>query len=196
MFQPPCFPFSPNPSRRPDDNPQFVVIRDPRAVAVSTYFWIQTHLRDDLIRDHHPAINQTLDEAVLDILESVCRWTTIRDMVFNGYLSHNSTIFWYEDAQANPLEWHYRWTHMAGLLLPATWVENISELAANGTWSPLTIDINEHPGGLPPSPNRTWQQEVSPEKRNDMDGVLRQWLSPVLLARFGVSPVSQFGPEN
>lgn len=171
-------------------------MRDPKAVAVSTYFWVLRHLREDQVRDHHPAVNHTLDQAVLGILESVCRWTTVRDVLFNGLMPNNSTIFWYEDAEANPLEWHYRWTHMAGLRLPASWVENITALAVSGAWVSMTMGVNPHPGGLEASADRTWKEEVSPEIWDDMDSVLRQWLPPVLLARFGVPPGPTFLPES
>ncbi|CAM9747273.1 unnamed protein product [Pylaiella littoralis] len=169
-----------------DERVQFVAMRDPRAVAVSTYFWVPKHLRRDLVRDHHPALNHTLDEAVLEILEDVSRWTSVRDILFNGVMSDRSTIFWYEDAKSNPLEWHSRWAHMAGLHLPAAWVEDIAGLASNDIWAWLTMPMNQHPGGNPASANRTWRDEVSPEILDDIDDVLRRWLPPLLQARFGV----------
>lgn len=167
-------------------------MRSPQAVAVSTYFWVRTHADQERIQGH-PALNQTLDESMLEILASVCRWTTVRHIIFSGFLSESSTVFWYEDAKADPLEWHYRWTHMAGLRLPTSWVEDIAGLSGKGAWSAMTMGVNPHPGGRNASVDRTWKDEVSPEIWDDMDDVLRRWLPPALLARFGVPP---FPPEH
>lgn len=168
--------------RRSDEGIQFVPMRDPRAVAVSTYYYARVHRPSHLIKNHYPAFDHTLDETVLDILESVCQWTAIRHLLFNGFMSNTSTVFLYEDAIANPSEWHYRWTHMAGLHLPTSWVKDMSVIAARS----MSKGLNSHPGGVEQSVRRTWKEEVSPEIWDDMDGVLRQWLPPVLLARFGV----------
>lgn len=177
---------------RPDKSIQFVAMRDPRAVAVSTYFWVQTHRDPDLIRDHYPAFNQTLDESVLKILESVCQWTAIRHVLFGGFMPDNSTVFWYEDSNVNPLEWHYSWTQMAGLRLPPSWVEDISRQAE----SAMNKGYNVHPGGVEGSADRTWKDEVDSDLWDDMDGLLRRWLPPILLARLGVPPGPTFVPES
>lgn len=37
------------------------------------------------------------------------------------------------------------------------------------------------------SDTRTWRDEVSPEIVDEMDDILRAWLPPVLVARFGLT---------
>ncbi|CAM9967721.1 unnamed protein product [Ectocarpus sp. 12 AP-2014] len=157
---------------------QFAVMRDPRAVAVSTYFHIQRTINLD-----HPAKGKSLDEAVLMILPQLCQFTTIRHILFDGQLSDRSTIFWYEDAMRDPLDWQHRWALLAGFTLPSSWSKDI-DTTLTGVQQRVRRD--SHPGGLGVSSNRTWEDEVSPEIREQMDSILRTWLPGVLLARFDV----------
>lgn len=173
-------------SFRPDDSLQFATFRDPRAVAVSTYFWIETHAEDVAVyakdRVH---LNRTLDESIIEILESVCLWTSTRHIVFNDLDRAKSAVFSYEEAEKDVLEWHYRWLHLAGLNLPVPWVKNIAGLARGGKWASLTQGVNPHPGGQEASTPaaRTWRDEVSPELWDDMDAVVRRWLPHEIVAR-------------
>ncbi|CAB1112332.1 unnamed protein product [Ectocarpus sp. CCAP 1310/34] len=48
--------------------------------------------------------------------------------------------------------------------------------------------LNPHPGGAETPFKRTWQNEVSPGIRPEMDSILRKWLPGVLLARYGIPP--------
>ncbi|CAM9754327.1 unnamed protein product [Ectocarpus sp. 4 AP-2014] len=163
-----------------DDSLQFVVMRDPRAVAVSTYFYIK------LSKKHwdHPSRGKSLDEAVLLILPQICQFTTIRHILFDGQLSERSKIFWYEDAMRDPLEWYDRWASLAGLTLPSNWIKDIRAAVTEAT--ELNMRRERHPGGQERSSNRTWEDEVSPKIREEMDSILRTWLPGVLLARFDI----------
>ncbi|CAM9117189.1 unnamed protein product, partial [Ectocarpus sp. 13 AM-2016] len=159
-----------------DKRLQIVPIRDPRAVAVSTYFhhvWGNTNYLKQ-----HPS----LDETVLETLPHLCHWTTLRYIMFEGLLSDRSELFWYEEAVEDRFDWHYRWASFAGLILPGGWIDGM--VAAN---KQLTR-FNPHPGGEKQSAKRTWRDEVSPGIREEMDSILRKWLPGVLLARFGVPP--------
>ncbi|CAN0128844.1 unnamed protein product [Scytosiphon promiscuus] len=163
-----------------DRRQHFVAIRDPRAVAVSTYFYVRTHPR---YYEDHFAQNHTLDETVKKILPQVSHLTALRHILFDGIVADRSEIFWYEDALEDPLDWHRRWMSLAGLLLPKAWTEHMVASVGTGKWA---TKINPHPGGKEVSVNRTWTDEVSPEIREEMDAILRIWLPGVLLARFGV----------
>ncbi|CAM9512001.1 unnamed protein product [Ectocarpus sp. 8 AP-2014] len=163
-----------------DDSLQFVVMRDPRAVAVSTYFYINR----SPIHLHHPSRGKSLDEAVLVILPQICQFTTIRHILFDGQLSSRSTIFWYEDAMRDPLDWYNRWASLAGFTLPASWIKDIHASLTEATENGRKRE--PHPGGQVVSSDRTWEDEVSPETREEMNSILRTWLPGVLLARFDV----------
>ncbi|CAM9115087.1 unnamed protein product [Ectocarpus sp. 13 AM-2016] len=102
--------------------------------------------------------------------------------MFEGLLSDRTELFWYEQTVEDPFDWHYRWASFAGLILPGGWIDGM--VAA----SQAHTTLNPHPGGAEPSDSRTWQDEVSPEIRSDMDSILRKWLPGVLLARYGVPP--------
>ncbi|CAB1111288.1 unnamed protein product [Ectocarpus sp. CCAP 1310/34] len=159
-----------------DNRLQFVPIRDPRAVAVSTYFH-RVH-KDNNYQKLHPSLDQT----VLEILPVLCHFTTLRHILFGGLLSNRTELFWYEQTVEDPFDWHYRWASFAGLILPGGWIDGM--VAENQAHKHL----NPHPGGAETSDNRTWQDEVSPGIRPEMDSILRKWLPGVLLARYGIPP--------
>ncbi|CAN0193391.1 unnamed protein product [Scytosiphon promiscuus] len=163
-----------------DEEPQYVAMRDPRAVAVSTHFYVRTNPR---YYQEHFAQNHTLDETVMKILPQVCHLTTLRHILFSGIVPDRSEIFWYEDALQDPFDWHHRWMSLAGLFLPRPWVDSIVASAGKGKRS---TKFNPHPGGEKASVSRTWRDEVSPEILDNMDDILRTWLPGVLLARFNV----------
>ena len=160
---------------------QFAVMRDPRAVAVSTYFHIKRFPEQNV---NHTSLGKSIDEAVLPILRQVCQFTTIRHILFDGQLAYRSEIFWYEDAMRDPLDWHYRWASLAGLTLPAGWINDMEATMIEAQRIHTIRD--PHQGGQPRSSNRTWQDEVSPEIREEMDPILRTWLPPALVARLDV----------
>ncbi|CAM9983186.1 unnamed protein product [Ectocarpus sp. 12 AP-2014] len=166
------------PCEMTDNRLQFVSIRDPRAVAVSTYFH---HVHGNKPKNYlqlHPS----LDETVLEILPQLCHLTTLRHIMFEGLLSDRSEMFWYEETVEDPFDWHYRWAAFAGLLLPRGWLDGM--VAANQE----NTHLNPHPGGAEQSANRTWRDEVSPGIRQEMDSILRKWLPGVLLARYEIPP--------
>ncbi|CAM9277724.1 unnamed protein product [Ectocarpus fasciculatus] len=161
-----------------DNRLQMVPIRDPRAVAVSTYFY---HVYNNSPRNYREQ-HHSLDEAVLEILPQLCHSTTLRHILFEGLLSDRSELFWYEEAIEEPFDWHHRWASFAGLILPGSWIDGMVVANQEGRI------FNPHPGGKKQSAKRTWRDEVSPGTRQEMDSILRKWLPGVLLARFGIPP--------
>ncbi|CAM9579189.1 unnamed protein product [Scytosiphon promiscuus] len=168
-----------------DDKLQFAPLRDPRAVAVSSFFHMRRNRGSDA-RDEQEL--PTVDEVTLESLPIVSQWVALRHILFDGLMANSSATFWYEDAQEDPLAWHFRWTEFAGLRLPTSWVEHISSLRLEGPWVEKTLGVNPHPGGTEVSEARTWKDEVSPEIVDEMNSIVRTWLPPVLLARLGVPP--------
>lgn len=151
-------------------------MRDPRAVAVSTYF----HLK--LVETKNAFSEMSIDDGVLALLPGICQWLSIRHFLFEGILVDNSTVFWYQEAIDYPLLWHYRLTAALGLQLPSSWVEPLAEFNLEYA----TTMINKHPGGKTAEANRTWQDEISADVREEMNAVARTWLPPVILARLGL----------
>ncbi|CAN0124123.1 unnamed protein product [Scytosiphon promiscuus] len=159
-----------------DSRLQFVPLRDPRPMTVSAYF----HLKK-----YHPAVlgNATVDEYFLSNLALTCQWVALRHIVFEGLMASTSEVFWYEEATVDAMAWHLRWTKFAGLQLPATLLESMAqadEAAAKST-------MNEHIGGKKRRKKRTWKDEVGAEVVDVADGIVRSWLPPVLLARWGIT---------
>lgn len=160
----------------------FATIRDPRAAAISTYFHALRH------PNKFSYMSQTVDEEAVKSLPSVAQWVALRHILFDGLMANSSQTYWYEDANDDPIDWHFRFTHMVGLRLPFAWIKNITELRLEGPWVDKTIGPNLHPGGDEVSGARTWRDEVRPETIPELDSILRTWLPGVLLARLGIPP--------
>lgn len=167
--------------RAADDRLQLAPLRDPRAAAVSNYFYA----REKSARLH---TTENVDEGVLEGLPSVAQWIALRHILFQGLLANSSEIFWYEDATEDPLDWHFRFTELAGLRLPVPWIKNMTSLRLEGHWVDRTTGLNPHPGGHEASETRTWRDEVSPDIIPEMNAIVRTWLPPVFLARLGIPP--------
>lgn len=160
----------------PGNTLQMAVFRDPREVAISTYFFIRGYESVDL------------DSFVLETLPILCQWITIRFMLFGGYLAKQSVLFWYDEVKADPLKWHYEWSASVGLQLPASAVEAAVDDAVHGKFDFWSKGIDPHPG----SKSMKNTNGSFTEKFDDEDtlaranSILRVWLPPLLLVRFGV----------
>lgn len=173
-----------------DDRPQFVMMRDPRPMAVSSFFYVQTH--PETRGGKHPALNMTVDDAVMMMLPGIARYIGLRFNLFQGLLERQSEVFWYDDALADPLQWHYRWFAFAGLNLPGSVVRAASDASVRGEFDFWTEGgPNKHPGGKEPSVKRSWKDEVSPKLHAEIDEITRRWLPPVVLAKIGVPVEAQ-----
>ena len=144
-------------------------------MTVSAYFH---HLkyRPDVVE------GMTVDEYVRENLPRTCQWTALRYTVFDGLMAGNSSVFWFQDTISDPVGWHLQWTRFAGLQLPMTVVESIAQAAVESG----ERFINEHIGGSDPSATRTWEDEVGADIVEGAGDILRTFLPPVLLARWGV----------
>lgn len=169
-----------------DDWLQFVVFRDPRLVVVSTYFFRKAHSNTKL---------GDLDDFVARDLPNICEWMAVRYTLFSGVLPHQSIMFWYSDALADPLEWYYNFFDWVGIQLPSRIVKDAAQDAAtnNLRFTPLHIDAHAGEEARNDTSPRKFEDEVRPETVKLADDVLRQWLPPVLLAKLGVGPAEK-GP--
>lgn len=103
-------------------------------------------------------------------------------------MADKSTVFWYQDAKDEPVQWHKRWMESVGLQLPAVHIDAMAAAAANGSFGFKATTLNVHPGGETAVARRSWQDEVSPGLLPELEATMRLWLPPVLLARFDVTP--------
>lgn len=158
-----------------DDRQQFVVMRDPRAVAVSAYFHRLSYgtLNGDAVKD----------KFILSLLVPVCQWLTLRHILFTGLMATQSTIYWYEDALADPLDFHNRWLESVGLRPPGFVLETAIHASLNQDFAFNWKGIDVHLGGEEAVEGRSWKNEINPDMLDDMQDVLRVWLSPALQAK-------------
>ena len=129
-----------------------------------------------------------LEEWALKILPRICMWVTIRYLLFTGTLSDRSTIFWYHEALADPLDWHHRFLDSVGLHLPSSLVRSAKDAALRQKFPFGFKGIDRHSEGSSQEvmPGRSWEEEVGVETAEAMEKVIRVWLPPVLLAKLGV----------
>lgn len=166
-----------------DDWLQMAVFRDPRPAVVSSFYHVQVHGEYGKDTDFGD-----LDAFVARELPNVCQWLAVRYTLFAGILGENSSEFWYEEAMVDPLDWHYQWYFAVGLQLPFHVVEATAAAAVADDLKIHHKDIDLHPGQeeKPEEGSRRFEDEVSPEAVEGANDVLRTWLPPVLLERFGV----------
>lgn len=173
-----------------DDRLQMAVLRDPRAVAVSAYF--------QLLRQESPRISEereafkSVDNFFQTHLHVICMWISIRYLLFTVYMADSSAVFWYDEAVADPVDWHRRYLAFVGIHLQPDQVVEMARRAGGGgsILGYPSKGIDAHPGGVEgaATSTRTFRDELSAESLAMMDDVLRQWLPPVILARLDLAP--------
>lgn len=164
-----------------DDWLQLVVFRDPRDVVVSTYFHMKVH--------SHKKVGD-LEDFVARELPIICEYMAVRHILFSGFLPHQSMEVWYNDAMADPLRWYYRFFDSVGLQLPYQTVNDAAEAAAANRLRFTPKHVDDHPGqeARTDTSARRFKDEVGPNTFKLADEILRQWLSPVFLAKLGIQP--------
>lgn len=136
-----------------------------------------------------------VDEFVLAALPFLCQWVSLRYIFFGGFLSQQSTIFWYDDAMENVSKWHRDWLASVGLHLPSAVVEAMIDVDLRGEFDFDTRrkdkehpedDTEEIEGETEAMP--TWRDRLRPETVVEMDRIVQQWLPPVMLTKIGAFP--------
>lgn len=163
-----------------------------RPTAVSSYFHaLRTY--PELLK------GASLDEYVLQVVPTFSKWVAIRYFLFAEVLADRSTLFWYDDAQDSPVDWHDAFYDLIGLRVPASERSKAVDYAVGrASESSFTHfhfptrgeekDVHLGEEELTAS-NRTFRDEVNPETLLKMDATLTLWLPPVLLRRFRVGSV-------
>ena len=135
--------------------------------------------------------DDSVDAYFQNNLRYVCMWTSIRHLLFTKLLADQSQVFLWEDLKADPVDWHGRFLSFVGLKLPFDVIVAMSEYATSGGHVPgyPHAVVENHPGGkAPQGGKRTFRDELGPESLAMMDDVVRTWVPPVLLQRFGIDP--------
>lgn len=126
-------------------------------------------------------MDEAIDDFVKRMLPTMCKWLSIRFLIFHRLMEDVSSFYWYEESLNNPLAWHRRWLDSVGLKLPDAVVEATVDAAMNGHFGFPTKGKDQHD-------QEGHMDHVSAETLASMDSVLRLWLIPELQHRFGLSP--------
>ena len=179
-----------------DERPQLAVLRHPGAVTVSAYYQF---LRQNMFRPEKMKEKEGEGGGLVDIdryfvahLPAEAKWMSVRYFLYSELLPKNQTeLFWYEDAVADPVEWHRRYFSFVGISLPPPLVQRAAEIALRGTNATASAleAGQEEAGGDERAPSaeqrRDFRAELKPDTLAYMDSVLRIWLPQELLERLG-----------
>ena len=170
------------PCRVEDNRLQMLVVRDPRAVVVSSYFWLLTHPNQGApIRT-----NEGLEQYVRRMLPTICQNVYLRYAVLLEKMPESTQVFEYNDAEENRFEWHKRWVKFVGLNVTESVVLEASDNSSRHQHVFAEKGVDKHPGGNSTASGRSFKDEVSDELAAEMDRVARVWLPPDLLEKFGI----------
>lgn len=171
-----------SPCRINDHRLQMLVLRDPRAVVVSSFYYLKTHK----VYTARVPPSEGVDKFAVRMLPTICRFVHIRYLVLLERMGDKTVEFMYDQSLADPLEWHRRWLSSVGLNLPDSVVRHATDTALSGDYKFAAKGRDKHPGGVKTMPSRSYETEVGPEVRAKLDDICRLWLPPVLLEKFGV----------
>ena len=170
-----------------NDRLQLSVMRDPREVTVSTYFHRKRTIPGKLEKEVGVG---SVDEFFQKYLGSICMWVSLRYFFFSEVMGDQSELFWYDDHEADPIDWHGRYFAFIGLNMPLPKVVDMALFASGGEDINRVLDfeakgIDDHPGGNS-SVARNFRDDLGADSLAMMDDVMRKWMPPVILKRFGI----------
>lgn len=167
-----------------DDSLQIAVLRDPRAVTVSSYFHVVRQKMTMLSAENITSV----DQFFVSRLDPITQWISLRYLLFTQIAPDISEVFWYADALADPLEWHGRFYTFVGLQLPDLVVHHAADIATQGgeILGFPSKGLDYHPNGGEQTSTRTFRDELTDESLAMMDDVLRKWLPPIILRRLQI----------
>lgn len=116
-------------------------------------------------------------------------WISLRYFLFSETLADRSKLFWYDDHEADPVDWHGRFLAFVGLNIPLREVVDMAMIASDGGSIDTVLDfkakgIDNHPGAN--ESRTTFRDDLGPDSLAMMDDVMRKWVPPVMLKRFGI----------
>ena len=132
----------------------------------------------------------SLDQYFQENLEAISQWMSLRYFFFTQILADQSELFWYEDHEDDPFDWHVRYLAFVGLNLPVDETLAIARTASegdlNGVLGYNEKGIDVHPGSPAKRSNSTFEDELGEESLQMMNDVVRRWLPPVVLRKLGL----------
>lgn len=166
-----------------DDSLQLAIMRDPRAVVVSTYFHLVRRHGDKFLQEY-----PSVDEWALELLPAKVRRICLRYLLFTKIQSERAMMLWYEDAMDDPLDWHSRFLSFVGLNMPPDLVIEAARVSVEGgrILGFPTKGLDAHPGGEEAQIGRTFKDEIRPDTLAKLDDVMRTWLHASVLEKLGI----------
>lgn len=171
------------PCKIKDSRLQMLILRDPRPVVVSSFFYLKTHKPSASRRSGR---GESVDRFAVRMLPTICRFVHLRWLLLQERLADKTVEFVYDDSLADPLDWHQRWLSSVGLTPPKSVVQEATDTALRKEYGFAGKGVDKHPGGQQATPARSWEDEVSAEVAERLNGICRVWLPPVLLEKFGI----------
>eukprot|EP00903_Cladosiphon_okamuranus_P005693 g5655.t1 len=171
-----------HPCKITDRRLQMLILRDPRAVVVSSFFYLKTH-ESSAGRSRQP---ESVGEYAVRLLPTICRFVHLRWLLLQERMADRTVEFTYDESLADPLSWHERWLSSVGLTPPKSVVQEATDTALRGEFGFAGKGVDKHVGGKEATPARTWEDEVSAEVAEQLNDICRVWLPPVLLEKFGI----------
>ncbi len=171
-----------NPCRVTDSRQQMLILRDPRAVVVSSFFYLKLHPNSAGIA--RPG--ESLEEYALRMLPTMCRFVYLRYQLLQEQLPDRTVEFLYDESLEDPLRWHQRWLSFVGLTPPESVVQEATDTAERMEFGFTAHGVDNHIGGKEATKHRSWKDEVSPEVVGRLYEICLVWLPPVLLDKFGI----------
>jgi len=165
-----------------DNRQQMLILRDPRAVVVSSFFYLKLHPNSAGIA----RAGENLEDYALRMLPTMCRFVHLRYQLLQGNMPDKTVEFLYDESLTDPIRWHQRWLSFVGLSPPKSVVQNATDTAQRREFGFTAHGVDEHVGGKEATRHRSWKDEISPEVVRKMYEICLVWLPPVLLDKFGI----------
>jgi len=153
-----------------DDRRQMVVFRDPRAAAVSSFYFLKAggYIPEDL----------GIDAFVIGNFPIFCKWLLIRLALFARMVPKDKvSFFWYDRWQVDPRSWHRHLFQAVGLRVPESVEAAAREAALADDFPFFSKGHDSHLGSTPTPGNLTaYRGDLTEETNRGIDEMMRQWL--------------------
>eukprot|EP00903_Cladosiphon_okamuranus_P015388 g14213.t1 len=179
-----CFDANPCKVAVDDRELQMLIMRDPRAVTVSTYFYLKRFPNAPA----RPIVGESIEDFVERMMPTICRYMHVRYLLLFEKMRDRTTSFFYDESWADPVGWHRSFLSMIGLFPLEDVVEKAADTAIRRDFGFKSPGVNPHLGGAAAVETRTWQDEVSDSLKDRMDEMCRLWLPPTLMKTLGILP--------
>ena len=154
-----------------DDSLQMAVLRDPREVTVSSYYYFLRH-EPEILRN---VGLESMNDFFSRYFPLVCKWLFVRFLLFGSLIANQSSLFWYRDAVEYPARWRSQFLSFVGLNPPAFIVNETAKAFEKGKHNLgfKAQDLDSHPGG---TNSRSYRDELNDVVIGQIDSILTRWL--------------------